>query len=67
MLATMSGLHSLEVTYKSKIAMIRAVSRQSGVSTSLLLKLYYGQRKNPTIDIMDKLADAVAILEERRS
>jgi len=46
--------------------MFTSVSRASGVSVSLITKLYYQQRKNPTIDVLDNLADAVALIEERR-
>jgi len=66
MLATMRGLQALEDTYDSKIQMFTSVSRASGVSVSLITKLYYQQRKNPTIDVLDNLADAVALIEERR-
>ena len=66
MLATMRGLQALEDTFDSKIQMFTSVSHMSGVSVSLITKLYYGQRKNPTIDVLDNLADAVALIEERR-
>jgi len=65
-LKTMSGLQAIEATYKSKEKMFEAVNRQSGVSVSMITKMWYGERKNPSVDVMDKLASAVSILVERR-
>ena len=66
MIETMSGIQSLESTYKSKEKMFEAVFRQSGVSKSMITKIWYGERKNPSIDVMHRLAGAVVILAERR-
>jgi len=62
----MSGIQSLEDTYKSKDKMFDAVHRQSGVSVSMIRKLWYGERKNPSIAVLDALAHAVVVLTGRR-
>ena len=66
MLDTKTGLQSLEPTYNTKMDMFKAVRRQSGVSVSMISKFWYGERSNPSINVMDKLADGVRVLTERR-
>jgi transcriptional regulator with XRE-family HTH domain len=65
MLRTMTNIQSLAETYKTKPELFAAVARQSGVSESMVTKMYYGQR-TPTIGILDKLAAGVDQLVERR-
>jgi transcriptional regulator with XRE-family HTH domain len=66
MLTTIHGLQALEAAYSSKMEMFRSVARQSGVSLSLVSKVFYGQRSNPTISTLDRLADSISLLAERK-
>ena len=65
LLKTMSDIQSLAETYKTKPDLFAAVARQSGVSKSMVTKLYYGQRA-PTVALLDKLAAGVNQLVARR-
>ncbi len=65
MLRTMTNIDALAKTYKTKPALFAAVARQSGVSESMVTKMYYGQR-TPTIRILDKLTAGVDRLIAKR-
>ena len=46
--------------------MFDGVAKQSGVSESMVRKMYYGSRANPSVDVLDKVRAAVGMLLERR-
>ena len=60
-----SDIESLAVTYKNKLKMFHAVANLSNVSFSIVHKIYYAQRPNPTINTLDKLVVGVRVLAKR--
>ena len=50
---------SLNPEYGNLEAVYRELARHSGLSRSMVLKLYSGEACNPTVDALDKLVEAV--------
>ena len=63
---TISKMTRLHKSYPTIQDMFDGIARQSGVSESMTRKFFYGARRNPSVDVLDKLAAAVEILVERR-
>jgi len=59
-------IQRLANTYKNKDELFQAVARQTGVSVSMVIKVYYGQRTDPGVTVLDKLVAGVNQLVERR-
>lgn len=51
--------------YGSLAAAMREISGISGVSVSLIHKIYDGRANNPTADTIDKLRDAMKLAARR--
>jgi len=64
MLDAMNGLQSLANNYATLDELFDAVARQSGVSKSMITKIYYGEKTNPSVRILDMFALAVKQLEQ---
>ena len=63
---TLMNMGRLAQTYSTLELMFNGVALQSGVSESMVRKMYYGSRANPSVDVLDKVAAAVSLLIERR-
>ena len=63
---TLMNMGRLAQTYKTLEDMFAGVAKQSCVSESMVRKMYYGSRANPSVDILDKVTAAVNMLMERR-
>ena len=63
---TLANMGRLAQTYQTLESMFNGVSKQSNVSESMVRKMYYGSRANPSVDILDKVTAAVNVLLERR-
>ncbi len=59
LLQVISDMQLLANRYRTIQELFDAVAKASGVSESMTRKLYYGQKVNPTVDIMDKLSDGI--------
>ena len=63
---TLINMGRLAQTYKTLEDMFAGVAKQSSVSESMIRKMYYGSRANPSVDVLDKVTAAVNLLMERR-
>ena len=63
---TLMNMGRLAQTYSTLEIMFEGVAKQSGVSESMVRKMYYGSRANPSVDVLDKVTAAVGTLLERR-
>jgi len=63
---TLANMGRLAQTYPKLEAMFEGVAKQSGVSESMVRKMYYGSRANPSVDVLDKVTASVTVLLERR-
>ena len=59
---TLANMRGLASKYKTKDDLFADVARVSGVSESMCRKVYYKDRKNPSVDIIDKLSTGVKAL-----
>jgi len=64
--STLVAMGDLRKTYGTLEEMFNGISKQSLVSESMIRKLYYGSRANPSVDVLDKVTTAVNLLLERR-
>ena len=64
--ATLAGMRGLELKYDRKDDLFADISKLSGVSESMCRKFYYGDRSNPSVDIIDKLSAGVKALMETK-
>ena len=62
----LNNMGRLAKKYKTLESMFDGVAKQSGVSESMVRKMYYGSRANPSVDVLDKVTAAVGMLLERR-
>jgi len=63
---TLLNMGRLAKTYNTIEELFMAVARQSGVSESMIRKMYYGSRGNPSVNVLDKVSASVIALLERR-
>jgi len=61
------SIHSLSVNpdYKSLNAVYKELAEKTGLSRSIIIKLYSGESMNPTADTMDKLITAIKEIHMR--
>lgn len=64
--ATLTSMGTLRKKYRTLDLMFEGIASQSGVSESMIRKLYYGARTNPSGDVLDKVTAAVGMLLERK-
>ena len=62
---TLIDMGRLRQNYPTLELMFMGVAKQSGVSESMIRKMHYGSRANPSVDVLDKVTAAVAVLLER--
>ena len=60
---TRIGMQSIVRKNGSKKLSFDLISKVSGVSTSMVAKFFYGDRDNPTLEVLDAMAAAVRYLD----
>ena len=63
---TLVNMGRLAQTYSTLEEMFAGVARQADVSESMVRKMYYGSRGNPSVNILDRVTSSVNVLLERR-
>ena len=62
---TLMGINSLIEKYGTKTETFEALAKASGVSASMIAKLHYGAKTNPSGEVIDKLTEAITYLNEQ--
>ena len=62
----LTGMRILSSKYKTKKAFVDALTNASGVSASMITKVYSRDRKNPSAVIIDRLATGIYALQANK-